>query len=444
MTILEPLVDWDPLAAPGTYPVPAGRGRWRLTLHDRQFSTARWDQTIISELADARSRSLTQQQNKAAEFRFTVDGHDPAAAAIAELAHEVMAWRWDDQTGADVAVFRGVIDHSEDHISAQTHTVNFVAHDYLATVARRFVLDAGAQVITQVDQDVIVANLLARAGGGPFPYVPLQPGSNISVGAVIVTPAGAGRALTGTLRDRTYLGQKSLGEAIDELANVQGGFDYDVIPEPQADDSLPMVDQFPNDPTTALGPGRDALRVFWPSQGVAREDVALVYGGNVSEITRTVNSGDYGNYVRSLGNNGASDPTVPQLVGVASNADASGTTVGWWPYADGAPSDVNQQATLDQRAAGLLEGIGVLVPSYSLTMRPGAYAWGNPKMGDTVPLIIQSGRLNVNTTVRVVGISYDIGDDGQEDVDITVGRPLSSLTDLLARTNTAVDALARR
>jgi len=39
--------------------------------------------------------------------------------------------------------------------------------------------------------------------------------------------------------------------------------------------------------------------------------------------------------------------------------DASGTTVGWWPLADAAPSDVNQQATLDQRAQGLLALQGV-------------------------------------------------------------------------------------
>ena len=39
-------------------------------------------------------------------------------------------------------------------------------------------------------------------------------------------------------------------------------------------------------------------------------------------------------------------------------------------------------------------------------------------MGDIVPLVIQTGRLNVNTTIRVLGIAYDIGDDGQEDVDL--------------------------
>jgi hypothetical protein len=431
----------DLLAAPGTYPVPTGRGRWRLTLHRRNFSAARWDQTIIGDLSSARSRGLDQTLNGAAELRFTIDGRAADAATITELSHEVYAWRWDDQAGADVCVFRGVIDHSQDAVSEQSHAVNFVAHDYLATVERRFVLDATAVTMTQWDQDRIVAGLLARAGGGPTPTAPYQPGSIIPLGAAPVDQDGAGRALTSTLRDRTYVGQKSIGEAIDELAHVQGGFDYDVLPEPQASDTLPMVDQ--NGAVTTLG-SRDALRLFFPTQGRARNDVFLLYGGTVAAISRTVASGDYANHVRSLGNNASSDPAAAQLYGQASNADAPGTVVGWWPYADGAPTDVNQQSTLDQRAAGVLATMGVLVPSYSVTMRPGAYRWGAPRMGDTVPLLVNSGRLNVNTTVRVVGIRFDIGDDGDEDVELTVGRPLSSLADLLARTATAVDALARR
>jgi hypothetical protein len=169
-----------------------------------------------------------------------------------------------------------------------------------------------------------------------------------------------------------------------------------------------------------------------------------MYGSNVAAFTRATNSGDYANYVRSLGNNGSADPNAAQLISQAVNADASGTTVGWWPLAENARSDVNQQATLDDHAAGLLAQQGVLVPTYTLTLRPGAYVWGSPNMGDTLPLVIQVGRLNVNTTVRVTGIVYTIGDDSQEDVTITVGRPLSSLGDLLARTNTSVEALARR
>jgi hypothetical protein len=65
-------------------------------------------------------------------------------------------------------------------------------------------------------------------------------------------------------------------------------------------------------------------------------------------------------------------------------------------------------------------------------------------MGDTVPLELRSGRLDVSTTVRVMGINYAIGDDGQEDVEMVVGRPALTLSALFRQTRRDVDALARR
>jgi hypothetical protein len=435
-------LELDPRAAPGTYPVPAGRGRWRLTLHRRGFAPNTFDQTQLVELGSARSRTLKRAWDAPAELTWTMDGRAADCATIGELQHEVYGWRWDDQTGADVCVFRGVIDHSEDQVSEQAHTVTFVAHDYLAVLARRPYLPALPLNLTNVDQDVIAAYLLEYGGGGNS-LAPYGPGSNLPIGVVLVAGDGvSARPLSGTLRVRSYAGGTIVGTALDQLAKVQGGFDYDVIPEPQAADTLPMVDHLGT--VANLGAGRDALRVFFPAQGVNRTDMVFQYGGNVAALTRTVASGDYANNVRSLGNNGSSDPNAPQLISAPVNSDASATTVGWWPLADNAPSDVNQQATLDQRAQGLLALDGVLVPSYTLTMRPGAYTWGYPNMGDTVGLVIASGRLAVNTTVRVVGITWTVGDDGQEDVAVTVGRPDTTLGDLLARTNTAVNALARR
>jgi len=435
------LAELEPLAAPGTYPIPPNRGRWRLTLHRRSFSSATWDQTILNELMAARSRSLTQQWNQPAELKFTINGRSADAAAIQELQHDIYAWRWDDQTGADVCVFRGPIDHSEDQLSEDGHVVNFVAHDYLATLNRRFLLVPTSLVIAGTDQDQITA-ILAAAGGGYGNTMGYAPGSIVPVAVVLCAGDGTTRPVSGQVRDRTYLGQKAIGEAITQLATVIGGFDVDVLPDPAAADTATMIG--PAGTLHALGAGLDALRVFYPAQGVNRTDMVFQYGGNVAALTRNVNSGDYANYVRSLGNNGSSDPNAAQMFSQQSNSDASAAVVGFWPLADSAPTDVNQQATLDQRAQGLLTTYGVLVPSYSLTLRPGTYSYGFPRMGDTVPLIVQSGRLNVNTTVRVLGLAYDIGDDGDENVAVTVNRPETSIGDLLARMNSAVDALGRR
>jgi hypothetical protein len=107
-------------------------------------------------------------------------------------------------------------------------------------------------------------------------------------------------------------------------------------------------------------------------------------------------------------------------------------------------ADVTIQATLDQKAAGDLALSGVLLPSYTLNLRPGAYTWGNPNMGDIVPLIVKSGRLNVSTTVRILGITYGIGDDGDENVALTVGRPAPNFLNLFTQADRDVDALTRR
>ena len=114
-------------------------------------------------------------------------------------------------------------------------------------------------------------------------------------------------------------------------------------------------------------------------------------------------------------------------------------------------SDVSVQTTLNDHVNGNLGRSAVVVPSYSVTLRPGWWTPGNPNtgqsgiaMGDVVPLIIQEGRLNVNTTVRVLGIDYVIGDDGQEDVTLTLGRPDVTIADLFDTANADVNELARR
>lgn len=429
MTALE----LDPRAT--STPVPAGRGRWRLTLHQRQYggfsSPIVPAATGIGELVDARSRRLEQAWNSPANLTFTIDGRSQSALAIRELQHEVIAWRWNDDTGADVAMFHGPICQTEDELTEQAHTVNVTCHDYLAMLSRRYLTSPAPLVFTQIDQETIAANLVnavtqnATTGAG----VALTPGSLLPISVNRFNPDGSSRNQnSGQLRDRTYFGSQEVLQAIDDLARVINGFDYDCSATPVRVN------------------GTSVIRVFYPQQGVARTDLALVYGSNVSTVTRSVNSTDYSNYVRVLGNNGSTVPTDPQLFGEAVNADASAGAlgaVGLWQLADNA-ADVTIQSTLDQKAAGDLALYGILVPHYTVGLRPGWYRPGYPNMGDTVPLVIRSGRLNVSTTIRVLGINYSVGDDGQEDVDLVVGRPAITLPDLFAGTRADINALARR
>jgi hypothetical protein len=146
---------------PGGFRIPGYRNRWRLTLHNRAFAPATLTSTIIAELTDAYARRLDQVWNQPATLTFTLDGRGPAAALVQELLHDVVAWRWDDQTGQDFPVFRGVIAQAEDQITEQSHTVTYTCHDYSAVLARRLV--TATYTATARDQDSIVGDLLGLA-----------------------------------------------------------------------------------------------------------------------------------------------------------------------------------------------------------------------------------------------------------------------------------------
>jgi hypothetical protein len=407
--------------------------RWRLTVHRRSFTPTLYAPartTGIAEITDARSRRLEIGWNTPARLTFTVDGRSDSAAYVQELSTDVMAWRT-DADGTDHLMFRGVVAQSEDTLTEQTHSVNFTAHDYLAVVNRRYLSPAEDLTYSQVDQDDIVADLVARAevmatsdGGVSF-----DPGSRLPLAVALVNPDGTARAArSGQLRDRTYTGGSSIGQLITDLAAVIGGFDVDVYSE-------------------ANGPaGHDWLRVFYAGRGVGRTDLALVYGSTVSALTRSANSADYANLIRVVGDNGGAEG-APQLLGEAWNTDANNVgavPVGLWMATDNA-SDVKLQATLKQKADGDLAVQGLLVPSYTLTLTPGWYRPGFPNVGDTVPLVVRSGRLDISTTVQVLGLNFAIQDDtAGEDVELTVGRPALALSALFAKTARTVDALARR
>jgi len=431
VTTVDDRVAPELLAAP--VPIPAGRGRWRFTVHRRYWtSTDQWRQTIVGELTDARGRHLTYELNKPAELTFTIDGDSSQAPLVVELGSEIVAWRWDEQVGRDRPMFQGIVDHSEDQVTEQSAVVTFVAHDRLAMLDRRIL--RAPLVITQTDQDNIASQLVTlaqyptdAAGQNPF-----TPGAFLDMVVNRYAPDGTtGRGLSGQIRDRTYAAGTTIGEALDQLSAVAGGFDYDCAAE------IPG--------STSANP-TPWVRIFYPSQGVTRSDMALQYGSTVSAFTRTVSSADYANHVRVIGNNSSSDAAAPQVYAEVWNDDANNVTVnpvGLWSESENA-SDVSIQSTLNETAAGILQTDGLLVPSYTVTLRPDAYRYGFPNMGDTVPFLADVGRLDVNTTIRVVGISYDVNDDDDENVDVTVGRPPTTLARLFNRSQRNVDQLARR
>lgn len=404
----------------------ASAARWRVTLHRRAFTAGlTWEASLITELPNARSRRLEQKLNDSATFTFTLDGHAPEAALVEEMRTEVMVWR------DSVPYFRGIVAQSQDSISETVHTCTYTAHDYFSMVQRRYLnkpLVAGDPGISQDLWLVVLLDAavnLHAADGSSF-----LPGSFLPLEVQTVAGDGTPRGQGGPNRVRSYEAGAAVGKLIQDMSAVINGFDFDVSPS-GAD----------------MGNTDDHLRVFFPAAGQIRTE-PLEYGAALSTVSRSVNSADYSNLWRVIGNSGASD--APQLAAEIWNDDAiwnPDAPVGTWQNVENA-SDVSDRGTLAEHAAGALSKSGVLIPSYTLGLRPGAYEHDAFNMGDTVPLVIRSGRLNVTPdtggTVRILARSFDISDDSTEDVSLTVGRPLTSLVDMMTATAADVNALARR
>ena len=415
--------------------LPPGRGRWRILVVRRSYappSIYRSDPDIVAEVMDARSRRLEFKLNAPSQFRFTVDGRSNSAALIRELEHEIWVSRWDEVIGRDTTFFRGVITQSQDTLSPQVHTINFVAFDYLAILGRRFLTLPYSPRNT--DQDNIVTALVDRGNTAARPTTQVPPGftfvpaSHIPLTVRRKYPDGTARAAPSTrVRDRDYAAQSNIGELIDNLASVQDGYDYG-------------VSQYNNDFRWP-----DGLDVYYPHRGITREDYALVFGLTVSGLSRSVNSSDYANYVRVAGQPDEAEGETPYAEGWVSDInDVISNPQGFWPFGI-SQADVTETNTLVEKAGGALLDMSVFKASYSLQMRPGAFRPGDFDIGDQVRLRINSGRLDVDTYVRVVGLTYDINDDAVSDdmeVDVTRGAP--NLINLNQQQNNRISALERR
>lgn len=453
---------FDDDLSPAVYPVPPGRGRWRLTLHWKRLAPGQTaTTTMITELRGARSRTVTRTLNKPSTLTFTISGRTSAASRIEELAQEVWAWRWSYVLGVDVPMFAGVITDAEDQLTEQDHTINVTCQDVSAQLSARQLVtqqaDGQAYDVLNADQDKIISDLILAAGGrsdqttATGALLAAHPGLYLPLIAARRNSDSTRRTtMSSQLRQRTFPVGQVVFDALDGLCNdsISGGFDWDVVPNP-------------SDTST------DLYRIFYPTAGIFRSDKPLVYGWNLATVpSRTITSSDFGNWQVGIGAAPSVDSTAtPSPATVPpfySATDPSMDSVlagspGIWMRTSSF-SSVSDMPTLVENTTGQLATNGVIVPSYTAGLRSGAWdrlspqsdtdparSWPGIHMGDTVPLIIRSGRLDVEDAIRVVGIVYSVSDDGAaESVQITFGRPDTTLADYFTGAERRLATLERR
>jgi len=340
----------------------------------RTLAGPRWQAVIVaapsadaapSVLTHARSRSLTVRLREPSVASFVVDGRSEQAAGIVELATDLVLWR-DGQM-----LFRGRVGATSDDVGPSAHEMQVHAVDYRGLLGRRIVYD-----------DVTYTAAAEQIGWQLITATQQRPGGDLGISRYGPT--------TTPIRTRTFEGGKPVGEAVQQLSELEDGFDWDITPE--------LV-----------------YRVWYPSRGVSSAAV-LEYGGSVAAVQRQLDTADFANAHRVSGADGGPSPVVREA------ADIGSVPQGRFDLQSGF-TDISEQATLNARANYLLAQHSTPRAAYTVTLRPGA--WGGPQdlwVGDVALLVIRTGRLDVVEAQRVYELTVAIGDDGDETVTATLGR----------------------
>lgn len=335
-------------------------------------------------LTAAKSRKLSFKLTEPSELGFAINGRQLQADALDELTTDVHAL-WTPSTGPTRILGRWRVGNTSDDLTDTTHTVTVAGIDYRAILNNRRLYSTSQLTWTATDQAEIAWGLLQQT-------------QTRTGGALGIVKGWTGTVPTGTIRDRTYEASDSIGERITELSQVIDGFDWDVTP------------------TDSVGLN---LGLWYPQRGTNRGVVAE-FGGLVSKVRREVNTSDYANALRYTGKTDASPPLVPQELEAA---DLATRVEGRFDAAFGDDSLITQ-AALSDRAAWQLATSQVIQPTYTITLKRGA--WRGPDhiwLGDPIRLIVTSGRLAVDTTLRVYQLDVTLGDAGDELIELTLGGP---------------------
>jgi hypothetical protein len=321
------------------------------------------------ELTTATARKITVRLGQPCDVAFSINGRHEQAADITEFVTDIWAYR-DRQL-----LHRGRVGTTSDDVNTDSHTTTVNAPDYRALLDRRHLYDGDKLSYVQEDQAAIAWQLIQATQG--------KTGGNLGI------TRGSGQT-TGFLRDRLYTAGISTAEAITQLADLDGGFDWEIDPQLR-------------------------LNLFNPQRG-RDTDVVLEFGGAVASFSRAVLPAEYGNAVRAIA---GTDPRAPETREAADLATRPGGRI---EIERGFP-DILEQSTLAARADYLLADAQVLRPSYTLTLAPGRYPGPQALwVGDSCIVAIRSGRLSEHDRQRVMEISFEPGADGDETVRVTVGR----------------------
>lgn len=294
-----------------------------------------------------------------------------------------------------VVVWTGIVWASPYQDDNQTRSVR--AAETWSYFRRRVIGTRRAYV--QADQLAIARQLMVDAQA--------VTGGNINV--------TIGSETSGVLRDRKYevWEYKQLGEAIEQLAAVIGGFDFAV------------------DATwDSAGALSKTFRLSYPRRGRTQESNNLVFevGRNVISWDWPTDGTRYANQIHNIGA-GEAEATVRVTVSEASQLDSLASGGPGYPLIEKVIShtDVVRTSTLTAQALDELSTSAKEVVLPSITVRADREpVFGSYITGDSCRFVCQPGLSprfpdGIDTLRRIVGWSVKVDDNGGEEVQLTLG-----------------------
>jgi hypothetical protein len=222
---------------------------------------------------------------------------------------------------------------------------------------------------------------------------------------------------TKTLGPRFYKAGQNVGEVVVDLASALDGFDF--------------KERFIDDDNTSFdGWGVMAYLDIYASLGEYRPDARFEYGhdtlGNLSAVSQTKSPPITAVFL--MGGNG--------LIAAAGDMDAL-ARYGGWPLTR-TYSAITDQTLLNDRATALLRPY----PIITVDMTPGPEAprpFDDFDVGDTCPVYIDRGYIQVDRDVRLNGFTIVIDEDGHEAAEIP--DPLLPDEEAYVRANLEIEVL---
>ena len=358
-----------------------------------------------TELSMASGRSMEFSLDSTDTLSFSLPGRHWQTTVIEPLTTDILVYR-DDYCAQRFRVTGMDINKESESLKCSFTAVSYRelmnAWMFLPNHTRRF-LDLEQ---TDIAWTILNESQVLPKGGigmtrGTYPFVPVN------------------RTLDGDWEATTpdpyyYEVGKRKGDAVQDIAAMVSGFEWDI--EPDRTSSA----------TERTGMKFNTWNTGLRQQHTPRCPFVLDDGGNITSWSRQSAPSEFANVIHALGHYpegvGTADDPPPFAWAPPDMNPGGAAPEGRWERS--VSTDAMSQDGIDAAAASELERSLAYQPAWSVRLAKGRWQ-GPPEMwiGDTCRLIVNDGPIDVDADARVVTLKIDVTDDGSEDIGIDLDRP---------------------